>query len=145
MNGNVTKFEPRQSIFPMARLFESMFSDPVFALSTSGVEEGALALDVSEDPRSVIVRASLPGFTKDNVDVEVHDGVLTIKATQTEQHEEKGERFYRKERRYGSLSRRVALPCAVIETEAKADLADGVLTLRLPKSPKDTPRKVTIT
>ena len=144
MNGNVTKYEARPTIFPMARLFENLLADPFLALSTTGVEEGALALDVSEDPKSVIVRASLPGFSKDNIDVEVHDGVLTIKATQSEQHEEKGERYYRKERRFGSMSRRVALPCAVLETEAKADLTDGVLTLRLPKSPKDTPRKVTI-
>jgi HSP20 family protein len=144
MNCGVTKYDSRPTIIPISRLFESLFSDPRVAITEASVEEGALAVDVSEDPRSVIVRASLPGFTKDNVDVEVHDGVLTIKATQSEQREEKGERFYRKERRFGSVSRRIALPCAVQDAEAKADLTDGVLTLRLPKSQKDSPRKVSI-
>jgi HSP20 family protein len=144
MNSGVTKYDSRPTIIPISRLFETFFSDPHVAFSNAGIEEGALAVDVSEDARNVIVRASLPGFAKENVDVEVHEGVLTIKATQSEQREEKGERFYHKERRFGSLSRRIALPCAVQDTEAKAELTNGVLTLRLPKSQKDTPRKLAI-
>lgn len=141
---SMSKYESRPALIPISKFFDSILSDPFFAMTTNGVEEGALALDVSEDAKHVIVRASLPGFTKDNIDAEVHEGVLTIKATQSEQAEEKGERFYRKERRSGSVSRRVALPCAVTEAEAKAEFVNGVLTLRLPKSVKDAPRKVAI-
>jgi HSP20 family protein len=133
------------------RLFNHLFNDPFFgdmprfgfSLATP-VEEGTLALDISEDDRNVIVRASLPGFAKEDIDVEIHDGVLVIKAEHAEEKEEKGETFYRKERRVGSMSRRVALPSTVVEGETKAELKDGVLTLRLPKVSKPTPKKVKI-
>ena len=129
------------------RLFNQFFNEPFFA-ELKGlqpvVEEGTLALDVSEDDANVIVRASLPGFRKEDVSVEIHEGVLSINATHSEQSEEKGERFYRQERRIGSVSRRVALPSTVRETDTQAELKDGVLTLRLPKERKEQPKKVKI-
>lgn len=147
MNG-LCKTTPTRELAPVARLFDRLWNDSFFGVPSLGeiiaVDEGTLAVDVSEDDRHVIVRASLPGFKKEDVDIEVHDGVLSIKAAHSEEHEEKNERFYRKERRFGSVSRRIALPSAVLEGEAKADLSDGVLTLRLPKSPKDLPKKVRI-
>lgn len=128
-------------------LMSRVLDDPFFGLRANGadpVDEGTLALDVSEDERDVIVRASLPGFSKDDVDVEVHDGVLTIKAEHTEEKEETGEQYYRKERRFGSMSRRVALPSAVQDDGGRAELKDGVLTLRLPKVNKSVAKKVKI-
>jgi HSP20 family protein len=125
----------------MSRLVNDLFGEQAGA---NGLEEGTLALDVSEDDSDVIVRASLPGFAKDDIDVQVHSGVLTIKAEQTVESETKDERFYRRERRSGSVSRRVALPSNVQEDQASAELRDGVLTLRLPKVEKETPRKITI-
>jgi HSP20 family protein len=134
------------SSFPaIDRVFSQLLSDPFFdGLPGVANEEGTLAIDVSEDDSNVLVRASLPGFKKDDVQVEIHDGVLTIKAEHNEQKEETGERFYCRERRFGSLNRRVALPSAVVEDEAKADLSDGVLTLRLPKAREASSRKIAI-
>ncbi|MBL0921253.1 MAG: Hsp20/alpha crystallin family protein [Phycisphaerales bacterium] len=134
---------------PIDRFFARMFEDPFFAVRTAplgaaAVDEGSLALDISEDNDNVIVRASLPGFARENIEVEVHDGVLTIKAEHTEESEESGEQYYRKERRFGSVSRRVALPSPVNEDGAKAELKDGVLTLRFPRAVKSTGRKVQI-
>lgn len=135
----------RRDNVPLSSMLESVFRDPFFTGAIlPRVEEGALALDVSEDDTNVIVRASLPGFKKEDIDVEIHDGVLTINATHNEETEEKGERFYRKERRMGSTSRRIALPSAVQESGAKAELKDGVLSLWIPKVAKETPRKVQI-
>ena len=132
----------------LARLLDAAFSDPFFSGNApgagNGVDEGTLAVDVSEDERNVIVRASLPGFAKENVEAEVNDGVLTIKASHNEDNEAKDERFYRRERVVTSLSRRIALPATVTEGETRGELKDGVLTLRLPKSVKPTPRKVSI-
>jgi HSP20 family protein len=133
------------------RIFSTFFDDPFFmdvprvAIRVPGaIEEGTLPLDISEDEKNVIVRASLPGFRKDDIEVEVHDGVLSIKAQAAEEKEEKGETYYRRERRMGSVSRRVALPATVIEGEAQAELKDGVLTLRIPKVAKLAPRKIKI-
>lgn len=142
MSTNLLRRDPFAGFPAIDRLLGSMLTEPVFPAAT--FDEGTLALDISEDDSSVIVRASLPGFTKDQIQVEVHDGVLTIKAEKEEQSEERTERYYRKERRVGSVSRRVALPSIVEEGEASADLKNGELTLRLPKHAKAQPRKINI-
>ena len=140
---NITRREPFFEWTPIGRLMEQFFDDSTHG-KNGGVNEGTLALDVSENDANVIVRASLPGFSKEDVEIEIHDGVLTINATHTEESEETDERFYRKERRVGSVHRRLALPSQVLEDTAEANLADGVLTLRLPKTQKAQARKVTI-
>ena len=141
----ITRRDPR-NISSMDRFLSSFLNDPFFESLPAAFsnEEGTLALDVSEDDRNVIVRASLPGFNKEDVEIEVHDGVLTIKAEHSEEHEETGERFYRRERQFGSMSRRVALPSPVLDDEADAALKDGVLTLKLPKTRQATPKKIAI-
>ncbi len=132
------------------RLFDRLFSEPFFNMGLPTewtapiLEEGTLALDISEDDENVIVRASLPGFKRDDIDVEIHDGVLTIKAERSEEEEFKNEKFFRKERRFGAVSRRVALPSMVDERRARAELKDGVLTLRLPKTEEARPKKIAI-
>ncbi len=132
----------------LGRFVNTLLNDPFFSefkgVSLPEVDEGTLAVDVSEDDQAVIVRASLPGFKKEDVEVEVHDGVLSIKAEHAEEHEVKNEKFYRKERRWGSVSRRIALPGAVQDTDTKAELKDGVLVVRVPNSQKEKPRKVNI-
>ncbi len=124
--------------------FNSFLRTPSWINGSAAIDEGALALDVSESDSEVIVRASLPGFKKSDVEVEVHDGVLTIKATRDEQSEESNERYYRRERRSGSLSRRVALPGAVDNGKATATMTDGVLEVRVARSAEAQPRKLSI-
>ena len=138
----MTLIRREPSELPVSRLWNQIFNEPF--LATGAVQEGNLALDLSEDDKSVIVRASLPGFSKDNIDVEVHDGILTIKAERNEESEEKGETYHRRERRIGIATRRVALPETVSQQEVAAELKDGVLTLRFPKTPQALPRKVKI-
>ncbi len=134
----------RDPVFtPVERLFSSMLRDPFFSES-SGVDEGTLALDVADDGEYIVVKASLPGYKREDVSIEVNDGVLTISAKQEETREETGERFYRRERRFGSVSRRIALPAAVDQDQADAELLDGVLTLKLPKAASARPRRIEI-
>lgn len=120
-------------------------NDPFFGMPTEGAwEDGNLALDVSEGDGEIIVRASLPGFKKDEIDVSVQNGVLTIKAEHTEEEETKKEKFYRKERRYGSVYRTMTLPGNVTDTNAKAELKDGVLTLHIPEEEKAKPKRIAV-
>lgn len=134
---------------PIDRLFGQFFrNDPLIGsigpMLSHAFEEGAFELDVAEDETSVIVRASLPGYTRDEIAADVHDGVVTISASKAEEHEEKRERYYRRERRTGSVSRRIALPVPVNEDAAQASLTDGVLELRLPKNGAQGPRRISI-
>jgi HSP20 family protein len=120
-------------------------NDPFFpAPSLEAIDEGTLALDVSEGEGEVIVRASLPGFRKDDIDVEIDNGVLTIKAEQSEEKESRDEKFYRRERRFGSVFRRVALPGVISEAGTKAELKEGVLTLHIPQAEEARPKRIAI-
>lgn len=147
----------RDPVFgPMDRLFTQFARDPFFSLAngvTNGLsglieDEGTLAIDVSDNGKSIVVEASLPGYTRDEVEIDVEDNVLTINAHHQETAEDKGEengvRYVRRERRFGSLSRRVTLPAPVRQEKAKARLTDGVLTLTLPKSNADLPKRIAI-
>lgn len=139
--------------FPsVTRVFADFADDPFFASMFEG-PRGAMAgeggaslipLDISEDDTSFIVRATVPGFKKDEVEVEVLEGVLSIRAERAEEKEENTERYHRRERRSGSITRQATLPAAVAEGQAKAELKDGVLTLRLPKVPEAQSKKIKI-
>lgn len=140
---NLVTYRPVRTGDVFDRLFHTFF-DGFPAPMSNGAEDGTLALDISEDDRDVIVRASLPGFAKDEVEVELHEGELSIKAQHAEETEQRGERFYRRERRVGSVSRRVTLPEIASDGEARAELRDGVLTVRVPRAKPETARKVRI-
>jgi HSP20 family protein len=138
---------------PLSRVFESFFDEPLFALTPMGMgavggtqQATGFALDLSEDDQNLIVRATLPGFSKEDINVEVDEGVLTISAEHNEEKTQggEGERFYRRERRFGSVQRRIALPVPIQDEDASAELVDGVLTLRLPKVQKAPARKINI-
>lgn len=137
---------------PIDRFLARVFNDPFFAVrvapeaaaQTTTIDEGSLALDISEDQSHYIVRASLPGFAKENVDIQIDDGVLSVTAQRTEVSEDSGEQFHRRERRFGSVNRRISLPGDINEAGANAELKDGVLTLKLSRADKPAGRKVQI-
>jgi HSP20 family protein len=132
-------------VFPsMRQLMDRFFDEPFFRAPTRGADDGTLDVDISEKDHQLIVRASVPGFKKEDIEVQVHQGVLSINAKHNEETEEKGETFYRKERRYGSVSRRIALPGIVQDAPVDAELKDGVLTLRIQVPEQARPKQIEI-
>lgn len=101
-------------------------------------------VDVIERDTEVIVKAEMPGVSKDDVDVSVTDTTVTIKGeTSHEEKEEKGD-YYRSEISRGSFSRTVALPANVDSDKARATFKDGILELTIPKVEKAKRKSVTI-
>jgi len=88
-------------------------------------------VEVFERGGKYIVRADLPGLTKDDVKVEVTDDAITISGERKSEHEEKGEGYYRSERSYGSFHRRIPLPEGVTADDADATFRDGVLEIAM--------------
>lgn len=124
------------------RLVEAFFgrglspwrSDWPFARSLPAAFEGKTPrVNVIDRDDEVVVHAELPGVDKDNLDVTVDDGSLTIRATsRQEQKEEKGD-FHRREISTGSFSRTIVLPQGADSSKAKANFKDGLLELTMPK------------
>lgn len=103
-------------------------------------------VEMFEKNGELVVRADLPGLTKNDVKVDVAEGALTIEGERKKEHEEKGAGFYRSERSYGSFYRLVPLPEGVSPESVNATFHDGVLevTMKAPAKPKVEPRHVEI-
>lgn len=133
---------PATSANPLAHVFNDPFFGEVFG--SLGAAPVAMPLDVVESESSFVVRADVPGFKKEQIALDLEKGVLTVRAEAAEQNEETQDRYHRRERRSQSVERRIALPEGVLESEIAADLADGVLTITLPKAPQAQARKISI-
>lgn len=128
----------------MRELVRGFFEEPGLKFYPAFGED-ALAVDISEGREGeTIVRASLPGFNKDEVKVSIHEGVLEIKAEHAEEAETTDEKFYRKERRWGAMSRRIALPGQAAEDGVSAELKDGVLTVKVQPAKGSQPRAIEV-
>ena len=99
-------------------------------------------VDLSETENEIIIRADLPGFKKDEIDVEAYEDRILISAKRKREKVEKGENFYRRERSAGELRRMITLPEEVNIEKAKVDFSDGVLEIKLPKKEKKKEKKV---
>jgi HSP20 family protein len=113
----------------------------------SGVE--AMAVDLVEHDGEFVVTVDLPGFDRDDVDVQVTDHTLTIEAEHEEEATEEGDereegRYLRHERRRESTRRSIRLPDAVDTGAVTARMNNGVLTVTLPKVDADTGRSIEV-
>jgi HSP20 family protein len=104
----------------------------------------APSVDISETDNEYVIKAEIPEVKKEDVKVTVEDGQLTIQGERKQEKEEKGKRFHRVERSYGSFMRSFGVPDNVDESKAKAEFKDGMLTLTLPKSEKAKPRALEV-
>ena len=129
------KWEPMRE---MEELFDRMTKS--FGPLRLGTSEGVGAadwsprVDVAETPEEFVVKAELPEVNKEDVHVTVENGMLTLRGERKQEKEEKGKKFHRIERSYGSFSRAFTLPDNVDGSQVKAAFKDGMLTIQLPKS-----------
>jgi HSP20 family protein len=101
-------------------------------------------VDISEDANEYLVKAELPELKKEDVKVSVENGELTISGERKIEKEEKGKKFHRIERSYGSFLRSFTLPEAVSGDKVSAEFKDGLLTVHLPKDEKAKPKTVEV-
>ena len=115
----------------MDRLFEDLgVHNLTRSLPTSeslGLSMWAPEVEVFERQGELVVRADLPGLTKDDITLDVTDSAITIDGERRQEHEETEEGYYRSERSYGRFTRRIPLPDGVDIDTAKAQFRDGVL------------------
>lgn len=102
------------------------------------------AVDITEDDSGYFVTVEVPGATKDDITVEAHEGVLTIRGEKRNEREERKEHSRWVERAYGSFSRSFTLPPNAETERVKASFTDGVLTVEIPKAEEKKPRVISI-
>lgn len=104
----------------------------------------APSLDVFEEKDEIVVKADLPGMSKDEIEVTVTENVVTIKGEKKKEEEVKEKDYYRRERSYGSFVRSVELPSEVKSEQIKANFKDGVLEIRMPKTEEAKKKAVSV-
>jgi HSP20 family protein len=124
------------------RLFESPFSE--LARTTHFLSGGAPALDVYEGKDSFVVKAELPGMKKEDIDVSLHDGTLSISGERKSEEKLENVEVYRSECFYGRFQRTVNLPSSVDHAKISAQYKDGVLTVTLAKAEEAKPKQIDV-
>ena len=101
-------------------------------------------MDIFDKADSIIIHAELPGVTKDDVSIEVKENVLTLKGERVEVKEVNEDKYFRKERSFGSFYRAFTLPSTINPNSIKATFKDGVLEIEIPKPEEQKPKQVQI-
>jgi HSP20 family protein len=130
---NVTRWEPFREIEQLFRQYPSVL---LSGLTRGGGSEASVwrpVADISETDQEYLVKAELPGINKEDVRIELQDGVLTISGERKVEKEQKAENQLRVERFYGSFSRSFALPDNIDTSKLRAESKDGVLLVHIPK------------
>jgi len=132
---SIVRWDPFSGI---ESIFDRMMSRswPRLALGDEGGArlEWAPSADISETDKEYLIRAELPAVKKEDVNVTVDGGMITIQGERKQQSEEKNEKFHRVESVYGSFERSFSLPENIDTKGIRCESKDGVLTVHIPKT-----------
>jgi HSP20 family protein len=128
MAGTLTRWDPFAELSELRSRFDRMFEG-----WPDGRERAwTPPIDVAREDGHLVVRAELPGIKPEEVKIEVEDDILTVSGEHAESKEDKGRKYVRRERRYGSFSRSMPLPTGVDPKMIKANTRDGVVEVTIP-------------
>ncbi|KFG93476.1 heat-shock protein Hsp20 [Burkholderia paludis] len=141
---HLTRYDPF-SIDPVSDLFQGLFRPLRGMATTDQPDLASMKIDVTESDDAYKVDAELPGVARDDIEVQVTGGTVSINARIERDSEQKeGERVIRRERYSGAISRSFSLAGEIDDAKATAKYQDGVLTLTLPKKAPVGQKKLTI-
>lgn len=149
---NLIRYQP--PAFPVFREMEELSErfNRVFGSRTraNGEKEPLIVtdwmpvVDIQETETEYLVKAELPEVRKEDVKVTVENGVLTVQGERKQEKEEKGRKFHRVERSYGTFLRTFTVPLDAEENKVAADFKDGILRVHLPKTEKPRPKAIEV-
>jgi len=141
----IARLEPFRGLSTLQDQFNRLFSE---SFRTQGEEthltSWAPAVDISETPDELVVKADLPDVNEKDIDVRVENNLLTISGERKFEKSVSEENFLRVERAYGSFSRSFSLPNTLNTDAVAAEYRSGVLTVTLPKREETKPRQVKV-
>jgi HSP20 family protein len=146
---SIVRWDPFRELEDMNDRLNRVFARGGLTRSSSDkdamtVFDWAPSVDIVETPEEFQIKAELPEVKKEDVKVSVDNGVLRIEGERKQEKEEKGKKYHRIERSYGSFLRTFALPDNVDDSKVQADFKDGILNVRLRKSEKSKPRSIEV-
>jgi HSP20 family protein len=147
---SLTRWDPFRELEEMNTRLNRIFGQPIEPRQTGAGKDAMMVfdwsptVDISETPDEFEIKAELPEVKKEDVKVSVDQGVLRLEGERKQEKEEKGKKYHRVERSYGSFLRTFTLPDNVDDTKVRAEFKDGVLNVHLPKTEKAKPKSVEV-
>ena len=141
------RWNPFREFETMTNRMNSIFPRPPLTWNideTLNTNEWSPLVDVEENDKEYTIKAELPEVKKEDVKIQVENGSLRISGERKLEEEKKGRRFHRVERAYGAFERSFSLPEDATATDVKAEFADGVLRVHLPKVPAAKPKALEV-
>lgn len=145
----IVRWDPFQDVMTLQERMNRLF-DQTLSRTRTDDEEGLTAsmwspaVDIFETPDSIVMKAELPGVSRENIDIQVRDNTLALKGERKFEREVKEENYLRIERSYGAFQRAFNLPTVVQQDKIRAVFRDGVLEVTLPKAEEAKPKQVKI-
>ncbi len=145
MNGLI-KFHRGRELRDLQREFDRLFDNflPQTNGSDSDLGNWSPRADIRESESAFTVELDLPGMSKDDININYHDGVLAISGDREFKNTEEDSNLYRYERLYGKFSRSFAIGKAIDADKISATYTDGVLVVTVPKTEESKPRRITV-
>ena len=144
----LVRWDPFRELEEVSDRLNRMFARPSSPRTTGKetmiVADWTPSVDISETEGEYQIKAEIPDVKKEDVKVTLEDGVLTIQGERKQEKEEKGKKYHRIERSYGSFVRTFSLPDVIDAEKVKAEFKEGVLNLHLPKSEKAKPKAIEV-
>ena len=144
---SLTKWNPFRELEEIQNRLSSIFGrTPIRGLGEEAmtVSEWRPLVDIVEDEKEYLIKAELPDVKKEDVKVTVENDVLTITGVRKFEKEEKGKKYHRVERGYGSFMRSFSLPEGAAGDKISAEFKDGVLKVHLAKSAEAKPKSIDV-
>ncbi len=141
---SLIRWEPFSDIASIRHAMDRMMEDNFLRPTTAWVAPEVPTIDMYQTDDSLVLKATLPGVKPEDVDISVTGDALTLKAESKAEEDVKRENYIRRERRYGTFSRTIALPLPIQVDKAQAIYENGVLTLTLPKAETIKPKSIKV-
>ncbi|MBQ3033575.1 MAG: Hsp20/alpha crystallin family protein [Deferribacterales bacterium] len=136
----IVRWNPVRDLISMQEKMNKIFDD---SFRVSG-GDWSPSVDIMENNEEIVIIAEIPGVSEDSMDIQVAEGILTMKGEKKFPIEKQSDNYYRLERSFGKFNRSFAIPAAVDQTNVKASLKDGVLKILLKKKPDNSPRVIKV-
>ena len=140
----LVRWDPFLELMAMNGRLNRALADPAASRTEDAFGAWVPAIDIFERPDHLVIRAELPGVSREDMDVRIENGVLTLRGERKREEEINEDNAFRLERAYGSFTRSFSLPRTVDASKVTAQYRDGVLEVSVPKQETAKPKKVEI-
>ena len=143
----IVRYDPFRDLRTLQEEVNRLFSTNLTrGFGEEGIGRGAWnpSVDIYENKDQIVLEAELPGMKREEIDISVHDGTLTISGERKYEEKNQDANPYRSERFFGRFHRTLALPKPVQADKAKANYKEGILKVILPKTEEAKPKQIQV-